>query len=110
MSKTLLEFPPAVKELASQLDSLPNVEQVRVHPALKESIRLASGPNTLSFLVMVKNRTVPDSYVSFATFIPESVYLDLNAHKSVVETIKSRIQQYYDSGVLPGTFESQNLS
>lgn len=100
-SRTMLTFTNEVKDLALAIEQIPECEQVRVYPVLKQSIRDVAGDSALTFLCMVKHKTQSDRFIEIATFVPDTIYNDRNKHLEIIQNIKDKVKDYYSSGVMP---------
>lgn len=100
MSYTLLEFPEIVKELARDIEQVPEVVQVRVHPVIRQAIRDMTGDDGLTFMAMVEQNGAHDVFVPIAVFLPQVIYGNKTSHPKVIESFKQKIKEYREVGIV----------
>mgnify|MGYP003345442004 FL=1 len=81
-------------QLIKQLEQLDHVIQVRFHKVLKQKFVDQVGQDGINILCIVPSTMAEDVFVRFTTLLPNEVYNNINMHPSVINSIKTRIDDY----------------
>ena len=96
---------PNILVLARKLEQIPNVLQVRFFQPLKASKAKAAGPGGMAFLCVTREINPadgdPDNYHQFVSMIPASVINNEEYHQTVVDSMTTIIERYFQTGEYP---------
>jgi hypothetical protein len=87
--------------LVKRAEQLEHVIQVRFHKVLKQKFIDQIGQDGINLICIVPSTMMDDAFIRFTTLLPNEVYNNLNAHDSVLESLKTRIADYIENNTPP---------
>jgi hypothetical protein len=92
---------PNLLALASKLELIPGVLQVRFWKPLRQKLKDIAGENSINF-VLVTNSFDPNlDYQFLRTIIPAEIINDLDLHDPAVANLTDLVNDYLQTGIVP---------
>ena len=96
---------PNILVLARKLEQIPNVLQVRFWQPLRAGKAKAAGPGGMAFSCFTREINPadgsPDNFHEFQSIIPASVINNEEYHQTVVDSMTTIIERYFQTGEYP---------
>ena len=90
-------------QLLDIVSKIPNVAQVRAWPVLRQKLKDKFGDNAISLSCLFPHNLETDKFVYCMIFVTEEEYEDLTRHNDIIVRVKTIIDNYVYSNILPKT-------